>query len=166
MRSWNWPRVGLLASAGLGILGVWWCLTHRAHQQPQPAAIITPVPVPEAVPEPRALVGKWRSRHGDDTVLEVTDGMLLIHAGERVVRIGYDAHSRYAPDLAAWLADTSGSPVSSGWPSRPFDFLLQLRITGSELSLTGIPDFVPTTSNWMGIHTPADGVLRFKRLSG
>ena len=108
MRAWNWPRAALLAFAGLGVVGAWWCLTHPPREQTQPAAI-TSAPSDDAGAETPTFVGRWRSTHGDDTTLEVTDGMISFSRAKKAVFwIGYDAHSRYAPDLAAWIADSFG----------------------------------------------------------
>jgi len=53
----------------------------------------------------------------------------------------------------------------SGWPSRPFDWLLEYKIAGQELSVMGGPDFLEFVSRRMGISTPHDGgSLRFRRV--
>jgi len=107
--------------------------------------------------------GEWRSVHGDDSMLSIRAQQITLSRGKKVIfYAGYDPHSFVAPDLAIWLATKNGGPVCSGWPSRPFDWLVGYDVVGGELILSGLSGFTRFMSNSMGIRKPHDGFLRFR----
>ena len=105
------------------------------------------------------------SAHGDQTTLDVTDNKLIFaRAGTILFQCGYDAKS-YSPGIGLWLMDSKSAQVMSGWPSRPFDWLIYYRISGRQLELWGGPDFLPFLFDRMKpLDPPIDDTVRFIRL--
>jgi hypothetical protein len=81
------------------------------------------------------LTGKWKSLQGDGCILHFEsrrftisrDGTILLQGGY------WDRSDR----LEMWATDDCGWRLSSGWPSRPFDWLLSYDVKLEELALWG-----------------------------